>query len=78
MEYFLFYNLDGAVFWERFRNNTIVFAGKKNHNNKSELYPRPQLPLDVESWTNLASSLCKIYLQAKAKNLLKLNFIFPI
>ena len=35
----------------------LHFPTKKN-NNKSELYPRPQLPLDVECWTNQSSSLC--------------------
>ena len=34
----------------------LHFLTKKK--NKSELYPRPQLPLDSESWTNLLSSLC--------------------
>ena len=46
------------MFWERFRSNTIAFSDQNKNNNKSELYPRPQLPLDFESWTNLFSSLC--------------------
>ena len=37
------------MFWERFRNNTNSFSDQNKNNNKSELYPRPQLPLDVES-----------------------------
>ena len=37
------------MFLEIFRNNTIAFSNQNKNNNKSELYPRPQLPLDVES-----------------------------
>ena len=44
--------------WWHFSEN-YIFRAKKNH-NKSELYPRPQLPLDLRRWTNnLLSSLCR-------------------